>query len=68
MLCQSLPAHVAATLVRTGVPVQQRDVAADPEAILRRFARSDVMHPTYKALAELGRLPPKCSIGINQIL
>ena len=28
---------------------------ADPEAILRRFARSDVMHPTYKALAELGR-------------
>lgn len=28
---------------------------ADPEAILRRFTRSDVMHPTYKALAELGR-------------
>lgn len=28
---------------------------ANPEAILRRFARSDVMHPTYKALAELGR-------------
>ena len=28
---------------------------ADPEAILRRFARSEVMHPTYKALAELGR-------------
>ena len=28
---------------------------ADPEAILRRFARSNVMHPTYKALAELGR-------------
>ena len=28
---------------------------ADPEAILRRFARSDVMHPTYKALSELGR-------------
>ena len=28
---------------------------ADPEAILRRFARSAVMHPTYKALAELGR-------------
>lgn len=26
---------------------------ADPEAILRRFARTDVMHPTYKALAEL---------------
>ena len=29
---------------------------ADPEAILRRFARSEVMHPTYKALAELGRV------------
>ena len=28
---------------------------ADPEAILCRFARADVMHPTYKALAELGR-------------
>jgi TnpA family transposase len=28
---------------------------ADPEAILRRFARTDIMHPTYKALAELGR-------------
>ena len=28
---------------------------ADPEAILRRFARADVLHPTYKALAELGR-------------
>ncbi|MFT7595373.1 MAG: TnpA family transposase, partial [Paracoccaceae bacterium] len=28
---------------------------ADPEAILRRFARTDVMHPTYKALAELAR-------------
>ena len=29
--------------------------AADPESILRRFSRGDVMHPTYKALAELGR-------------
>ena len=28
---------------------------ADPKSILRRFSRSDVMHPTYKALAELGR-------------
>ena len=28
---------------------------ADPEAILRRFARVEVMHPTYKALSELGR-------------
>lgn len=32
-----------------------RNGTADPEAILRRFARTDVMHPTYKALAELGR-------------
>ena len=28
---------------------------ADPEAILRRFSNAKVMHPTYKALAELGR-------------
>ncbi|MEY9323542.1 TnpA family transposase [Sinorhizobium fredii] len=28
---------------------------ADPEAILRRFARAEVMHPTYRALSELGR-------------
>jgi TnpA family transposase len=28
---------------------------ADPEAILRRFARAEVTHPTYKALSELGR-------------
>uniref|UniRef100_UPI0039894166 Tn3 family transposase n=1 Tax=Rhizobium meliloti TaxID=382 RepID=UPI0039894166 len=28
---------------------------ADPEAVLRRFARAEVMHPTYKALSELGR-------------
>ena len=27
---------------------------ADPASILRRFSRGDVMHPTYKALAELG--------------
>jgi TnpA family transposase len=32
-----------------------RHRTADPEAILRRFARSEIMHPTYKALAELGR-------------
>ena len=32
-----------------------RHRTADPEAILRRFARSEVMHPTYKALTELGR-------------
>lgn len=28
---------------------------ADPEVILRRFARAEIMHPTYKALSELGR-------------
>jgi TnpA family transposase len=28
---------------------------ADPEAILRRFTRANVQHPTYKALAELGK-------------
>ena len=28
---------------------------AEPEAILRRFTRTHVMHPTYRALAELGK-------------
>jgi len=28
---------------------------ADTEAILRRFTRDNVQHPTYKALAELGK-------------
>ena len=28
---------------------------ADPEAILRRFTRSNVQHPAYKAPAELGK-------------
>src|SRR5271156_3163576 len=28
---------------------------ADPEAILRRFASTAVKHPTYAALAELGK-------------
>ncbi len=28
---------------------------AEPEAILRRFTRNNVQHPTYKALAELGK-------------
>jgi TnpA family transposase len=28
---------------------------AEPEAILRRFTRADVTHPTYQALAELGK-------------
>jgi TnpA family transposase len=28
---------------------------AEPEAILRRFTRENIQHPTYRALAELGR-------------
>jgi TnpA family transposase len=28
---------------------------ADAESILRRFTKSNVQHPTYKALCELGR-------------
>ncbi len=32
-----------------------RHATADPETILRRFAKAETMHPTYKALAELGR-------------
>jgi TnpA family transposase len=28
---------------------------ADPETILRRFTRSNLQHPTYKGLAELGK-------------
>ncbi|MDW7472163.1 Tn3 family transposase, partial [Klebsiella pneumoniae] len=28
---------------------------AEPEAILRRFTRNNIQHPTYKALAELGK-------------
>ena len=33
---------------------------ADAEAILRRFTRSNVQHPTYKALAELGKALKTC--------
>lgn len=29
---------------------------ADPEAILRRFTRGNLLHPTYQALAELGKV------------
>lgn len=29
--------------------------SADPESILRRFTRGNVQHPTYRALAELGK-------------
>ena len=32
-----------------------RNGTADAESILRRFTRSNVQHPTYRALAELGK-------------
>ena len=35
------------TAIRTGT--------ADAESILRRFTRSNIQHPTYRALAELGK-------------
>jgi TnpA family transposase len=28
---------------------------AEPESILRRFTRNNLKHPTYQALAELGK-------------
>ena len=40
-------------IVRYATAMVER--TADPEAILRRFTRSNVQHPTYKALAELGK-------------
>jgi TnpA family transposase len=40
-------------MVKYSAAMQTR--TADPEAILRRFTRAEVMHPTYKALSELGR-------------
>ena len=36
---------------------------ADAEAILRRFTRSDVQHPTYAALAELGKVRKTIFLG-----
>lgn len=30
--------------------------AAEPEAIVRRFTRTAVQHPTYQAMAELGKV------------
>lgn len=32
-----------------------REGTAEPEAILRRFTKSNVRHPTYRALSELGK-------------
>lgn len=40
-------------MVRYATAMAER--TADPEAILRRFTRGNVQHPTYRALAELGR-------------
>ncbi len=40
-------------MVRYATAMAER--TADPEAILRRFTRGNVQHPTYKALAELGK-------------
>jgi TnpA family transposase len=40
-------------MVRYATAMAER--TADPEAILRRFTRANIQHPTYKALAELGK-------------
>jgi TnpA family transposase len=40
-------------MVRYATALAER--TADPETILRRFTRSNVQHPTYRALAELGK-------------
>lgn len=40
-------------MVKYAAAMQSR--TADPEAILRRFSRVEIMHPTYKGLCELGR-------------
>ncbi len=40
-------------IVRYATALLER--TADPEAILRRFTRSNVQHPTYRAIAELGK-------------
>ena len=40
-------------MVRYTTALQER--TAEPEAILRRFTRTSIQHPTYRALAELGK-------------
>jgi TnpA family transposase len=40
-------------MARYATALQER--TADAESILRRFTRSNVQHPTYRALAELGK-------------
>ncbi|TYB84314.1 Tn3 family transposase [Oceaniovalibus sp. ACAM 378] len=42
-------------MVRRRVLCYEAGNAQGSLGILRRFPRSDVMHPTYKTLAELGR-------------
>ena len=41
-------------MVRYATALAER--TADPEAILRRFTRNNIQHPTYRALAELGKV------------
>lgn len=41
-------------MVKYAATMQTR--TTDPEAILRQFIRTEMMHPTYKALSELGRV------------
>lgn len=48
-------------MVKYAAAMQTR--TADPEAILRRCARAEVMHPTYKVLSELGRAVKKSFAG-----
>ena len=38
---------------------------AETEAILRRFTRNNVQHPTYKALSELGRAVKRSSLRVT---
>lgn len=40
-------------MVRYATALAER--TADPDTILRRFTRNNVQHPTYRALAELGK-------------
>lgn len=40
-------------MVRYATALAER--TADAEAILRRFTRNNIQHPTYRALAELGK-------------
>ena len=39
----------------SNIPAAVQSRTADPEAILHKVARAELMHPTYKALSELGR-------------